>query len=64
VVTLNAIAAADLAVTVDVSGLGPGQHAVAPTVTLPPGTQLEGISPGSVSVTIAPPQTPAPTPAP
>jgi YbbR domain-containing protein len=64
VATLNAIAAADLAVTVDVTGLGPGQHAVAPTVTLPPGTQLEGISPGSVSVTIAPPQTPAPTPAP
>jgi YbbR domain-containing protein len=61
VATLNALAASDLAVTVDVTGLGAGQHAVTPTVTLPAGTELQGIAPGTVTVSIVPPQTPAPT---
>jgi hypothetical protein len=41
--------------------LGPGEHAVAPSLSLPPDTELQGIVPGSVTVTIVPPQTPAPT---
>lgn len=61
VATLSALGPTDLAVTVDVTGLGPGEHAVAPSLSLPPDTELQGIVPGSVTVTIVPPQTPAPT---
>ena len=61
VATLSSLGPTDLAVTVDVTGLGPGQHAVAPSLSLPGGTELQAIVPGSVTVTIAPPQTAAPT---
>lgn len=61
IATLNAISAGDLAVTVDVSGLGPGQHSVTASVGLPEGVELQQIAPGSVGVTIVPPQTPGPT---
>lgn len=61
VATLTALDATDLAVTVDVTGLGPGEHVVTPSLSLPSGTELQGIAPGSVTVTIVPPQTPAPT---
>lgn len=61
---LAAIAAADLAVTVDVTGLGPGVHTVSPGVALPAGIALQAISPDSISVTIVPAQTPTPTPSP
>lgn len=69
VATLSALAAGDVVVTVDVSGLGPGQHTVTPSVAVPAGAQLQAISPSSVTVTIVPPQpppppSPTPTPAP
>lgn len=57
---LDALDVADLAAALDVSGLGPGDHLVQPTVSLPDGVTLVTISPISVTVTIVPPATPAP----
>ena len=57
---LDALDAADLTATLDVTGLGPGDHLVQPTVPLPQGVTLITISPISVTVTIVPPATPAP----
>jgi YbbR domain-containing protein len=57
---LDALDAADLTATLDVTGLGPGDHLVQPTVPLPQGVTLVTISPISVTVTIVPPATPAP----
>ena len=57
---LNALDPADLTLTLDVSGLGPGDHLVQPTLALPPGITRVTISPISVTVTIVPPATPAP----
>ena len=57
---LDALDAADLTATLDVTGLGPGDHLVQPTVPLPQGVTLVTISPISATVTIVPPATPAP----
>jgi YbbR domain-containing protein len=57
---LDAIDAGGLTATLDVSGLGPGDHLVQPTVALPQGVTLVTLSPISVTVTIEPPATPAP----
>jgi YbbR domain-containing protein len=57
---LNALDPAKLTPVLDVSGLGPGDHLVQPSLTLPPGITKVTISPISVTVTIVPPATPAP----
>ncbi len=57
---LDALDPADLTAALDVSGLGPGDHLVQPTVALPDGVTLVTLSPISVTVTIVPPATPAP----
>ncbi|MEX0625186.1 MAG: CdaR family protein [Chloroflexota bacterium] len=57
---LDAIDPGELTATLNVTGLGPGDHLVQPTVTLPQGVTLVTISPISVTVTIVPPATPAP----
>jgi YbbR domain-containing protein len=57
---LNALDLATLTAVLDVAGLGPGDHLVQPTVTLPTGVTRVTISPISVTVTIVPPATPAP----
>jgi YbbR domain-containing protein len=55
---LDAVNPGTLTVIVDVTGLGPGTHAVVPSLTTPGGLLLVGISPGSVTVVITPPATP------
>ena len=60
VTDLDALDVANLTAVLDVSGLGPGDHLVQPTVALPDGVSLLTISPISVTVTIVPPATPAP----
>ncbi len=62
--TLGALEPGDLTPILDVSGLGPGQHDVSPTLALPEGVSLLAISPVQVPVTIVPPATPSPSPAP
>jgi YbbR domain-containing protein len=57
---LDAIDPGGLTATLDVTGLGPGDHLVGPTVALPQGVTLVTMSPISVTVTITPPATPAP----
>jgi YbbR domain-containing protein len=61
--TLNAVSAlnpATLSAVLSVSGLAPGSHDLVPTVSLPAGIALVGISPGTVTAVIVPPATPAP----
>ena len=62
---LAAINGQTFSVTVDVDGLGPGVHALTPTVNLPASLVLVGVAPSGVTVTIsiAPPP-PSPSPAP
>jgi YbbR domain-containing protein len=63
--TINALAALDpatLSVVLDATGLGPGSHVVTATLSVPRGTTLVGISPGTVTVTIVPPASPTPAP--
>ena len=60
VTALNALDPADLTPVLDVTGLGPGDHLVQPSLTLPDGVTQVTISPISVTVTIVPPATPAP----
>jgi YbbR domain-containing protein len=57
---LDALDPANLTPILDVTGLGPGDHLVQPTLTLPAGVTRVTISPISVTVTIVPPATPAP----
>lgn len=57
---LDVLDPAKLTVILDVTGLGPGDHLVQPTVKLPVGVTKVTISPISVTVTIVPPATPAP----
>jgi YbbR domain-containing protein len=59
---LDALDPAKLTPVLDVTGLGPGDHLVQPKLTLPSGVTQLTISPISVTVTIVPPATPAPTP--
>jgi len=62
---LATLTAAQVTPILDVTGLAPGQHQVTAVLQgLPDGVELEAISPISVPVTIQPPATPAPTPAP
>jgi hypothetical protein len=63
--TANAVTALDpaaLSAVLNVSGRAPGSYDLVPTVSLPAGISLVGISPGSVTAVIVPPATPAPTP--
>lgn len=53
----------DIKLIVNVSGLGPGQHEVTPTVELPQQVTLQARAPGKVQVTLLAP-TPTPTPMP
>jgi YbbR domain-containing protein len=57
---LDALVPANLSPVLDVTGLGPGDHVIQPTLTLPAGVTQVSISPLSVTVTIVPPATPAP----
>ena len=59
---LAGIDAADLTPVLDASGLGPGEHELTPTFSLPDGVELSSVSPGSVTVIIQPPATPTPAP--
>jgi YbbR domain-containing protein len=57
---LDALDSTNLTAVLDVTGLGPGDHLIQPTVALPSGVTQLTISPLSVTVTIVPPATPAP----
>jgi YbbR domain-containing protein len=57
---LDALDSTNLTAVLDVTGLGPGDHLIQPTVVLPSGVTQLTISPISVTVTIVPPATPAP----
>ena len=59
---LAGIDAADLTPVLDASGLGPGEHELTPTFSLPDGVELNAVSPGRVTVIIQPPATPTPAP--
>lgn len=60
---LDDVKAGDLALVLDVSGLGAGSHDVDGVVTgLPEGLELVSASPSTVTVVIQPPSTPAPSP--
>ncbi|HUH16960.1 MAG TPA: CdaR family protein [Methylomirabilota bacterium] len=62
---LSALSASALTPILNVSGLGPGTHSVAPVlVGLPDGVDLLAITPSAVSVTIRAPATPEPSPTP
>jgi YbbR domain-containing protein len=49
----------DLIIQVDVSGLGPGEHLLKPTVSVPPNVQWISTDPGMVAVTIGEAPTPS-----
>jgi YbbR domain-containing protein len=57
---LDALDPGGLTLILDATGLGPGDHLVQPTLTLPQGVTRVTISPISVTVTIVPPAAPAP----
>jgi hypothetical protein len=63
---LDAVDAATLRATLDVSGLVIGDTSVAVAVVAPPGTTLVAISPARVTVTVGagPTSPPGPTPTP
>jgi YbbR domain-containing protein len=48
----------------DLTGLGPGTHAIEPQVFPPADIMVEGVSPATIEVTIAALPTPTPTPSP
>lgn len=50
-----ALTPADVSVTVDAAGLGPGVHRLEPSVTLPSGITLDGVTPNRVEITITQP---------
>jgi YbbR domain-containing protein len=58
--TLQSLKPQDITTTINVAGLAAGQHAVTPTVELPPGVTASTVSPATIQVTIIPP-TPTPT---
>ena len=58
--TLQTLRPTDFRVVVDVSGLGAGRHELEPRVTVPPGFNLEGVSPPRVTLELR--QLPTPTP--
>jgi YbbR domain-containing protein len=62
---LEKVTGSSLVLSLDVSGLDVGSHAVTPTASLAGGLTLLGVSPSPVTVTItATPATPAPSPSP
>jgi YbbR domain-containing protein len=62
---LSELSAADLTPSLDAGGLPPGTHSLPPIVpALPADVELLGVAPGTVSVSIVAPETPAPTPTP
>jgi YbbR domain-containing protein len=61
---LDTLGAQDSPVILDVSGLGPGVHVVAPSVPAPEGITVEGVSPENIEITIGELPTPVPTPSP
>lgn len=50
---LRALSPASLVAVVDVSGLGEGQHALPVQVTVPPGLQVVGVEPATVTVKLS-----------
>ena len=62
VAVLSALDPAEITPILDVSGLAPGSHDVAPTLSPPSGIQIVAISPSFVTVIIEPPPTPTPAP--
>lgn len=60
---LQSMTAADVSVTVDLSGMQAGTHVLSPTVTVPPGASWLGNEPDTVQVTIVAAPDPAGTPA-
>lgn len=56
------LAAADLALVVDASGLDAGEHQLTPTVSLPNNIDLVSVTPSSVTVVLREPVTPSPAP--
>lgn len=61
---LAAIADDQAPVILDLTGLGPGTHAIEPKVLAPADITVEGVSPATIEVTIAALPTPTPTPSP
>jgi YbbR domain-containing protein len=55
---LQAMQPTDARAVLDLTGLGPGQYEIAPTVTLPEGIEAAAISPARLPVTILPAATP------
>jgi YbbR domain-containing protein len=51
---LAQLTTSDLIIHVDATGLGPGEHMVKPTVSLPPNVQWISTNPAEVLVTIQP----------
>ena len=63
--TLSGLAAGDVTPAVDVSGLDPGTYDLQPSIgALPEGVELVALTPGTITVTIRAPATPAPSPTP
>jgi YbbR domain-containing protein len=60
VAALAGLKAAQLTPTLDVSGLGPGEHNVTPVLSLPAGISVLAFSPAQVPVVIEPAATPTP----
>lgn len=61
---LTAITDDQAPVILDLTGLGPGTHAIEPQVFPPADVTVEGVSPATIEVTIAALPTPTPTPSP
>lgn len=59
---LDALGPADVRVTLDLSGLGPGSHVVIPVVVPPEGIRVDGIIPQAVEVVIESLEPPAEPP--
>lgn len=58
--TLKNVQPKDVVITLDLAGMGAGQHVVTPVINLPSGVTVQSITPANVIVTIVPP-TPTPT---
>ena len=61
VADLDRLDASAFTVSVNVTDLGPGAHELVPTANLQAGLRLLSIQPGTVTVTVTGPQTPAPS---
>lgn len=61
---LTALGEDQAPVILDLTGLGPGVHAIEPQVLAPSDIAVEGVSPATIEVTVAAIPTPTPTPTP